>query len=957
VTDYWGERVEFGLLGPLLVSEAGTDRPVPGAKQRVLLAVLLASAGRVVPVDRIVELVWDGDPPAKARASLHNHVLGLRRALGEAAGQRIQTRAPGYLIDVLPGELDLARFTERYELGRAALAAGHHDRAADLLREALAIWRGEPLVDVPGEFARREAEHLVELRTEVLQSRIDADLVCGAHDRLVPELSRLVTEYPLRERFHAQLMLALYRANRQAEALAAYDRARQSLAAELGVDPGPELRDLHRRILRADPDLLSGPPTPGPPADVDLDTPPPVSAAPVPAALPTDLVDFTGRDEAVRHLCELLTSGVDGDRVGVVSVSAVAGVGGVGKTTLAVHTAHQVRDRFPDGQLYVSLHGSSATPVDPADVLGRFLRDLGVAADAVPADTDERATRYRSVLAGKRVLIVLDDAAGAEQVRPLIPGDRGTCVLVTSRARLTGLAGAYHLHLDVLSDEDAAELFAQIVGPERMAAEPEATADVLAACAGLPLAIRIAASRLASRPQWTIRMLADRLADERDRLGELVAGDLAVRASFQLSYANLETRPEQRRLAPARVFRLLGVVGGPDIGLPAAAALVGRPAADVERALELLVDLHLLGTPSLGRYQFHDLVRVFAAERAQAEEPDTRQAIRRLVVWYLHTAAAAATVLSPLLALPETDLPEPATPPLAFADRDQAVAWFDAELANLVAAVELAARHGMHELAWPLPLVMRGYLYLRKPWQSWISSISTAAASARAIGNDIAEYSTVSNMGIAFSFWQGPDKGIVHQERALQIARRMGRADKECTTLSNLAVCHSELGEHEKALECGRSAIAIARKVGNREAEAVSLNNVGETSRYLGRFDESLSYLLAALAIERELGDNFNAGSTLDGIAHTYLDSHRYSEARDYAEQAVALRTELDDRWGIAESLDRLATALHGLGQPDEAVRHWQRALSIYETLGGAQAAGIRARLDRCATECPHPVA
>jgi DNA-binding SARP family transcriptional activator len=931
--------VEFGLLGPLLVTGAGTDQPSLSAKQRVLFAVLLLRAGRIVPMDELIDLMWDGDPPARARASLHNHVLALRRALGHAVGARIHTRTPGYVIEVQPGELDLARFTEQREQGQAALDAGDYDRAAALLRAALAQWRGEPLVDVPSEALHREAAHLAQLRTETLQSRIDADLHRGQHDRLITELSRLVTEHPLRERLHAQLMLAQYRAGRQAEALNTYEQARRVLAAELGVDPGAALRELHERILRADPSLLLVPPTEAAPRP---------RLAPPPAALPADLADFTGRDDVVRHLRDLLTSTIDGDQVGVVSVSAVAGAGGIGKTALAVHAAHQVRQRFPDGQLYVDLRGASTAPVDPADALGRLLRDLGTAADAVPADIDERAARYRSALAGKRMLVVLDDAAGAEQVRPLIPGDRGCCVLVTSRPLLTDLAGAHHLSLDVLSEQDAAELFAQIVGRARAAAEPAATAQVLAACGGLPLAIRIAGSRLASRPQWTIQHLADRLADEHGRLSELAAGDVAVRACFQLSYTNLETRPDHKRLEPARAFRLLGMIGGPDISLPAAAALIGRPADDAERALELLVDMHLLGTPVPGRYKFHDLIRMVAAERAEDEETEQQRtaAAHRLLNWYLHTAYAAGRVIAPLVHAPPLDQPEPAIPPLAFADRDHAVTWCDTEAANLALAIRMAADLGLHELVVLLASSQRGFFYLRKPLHDWITAMRLGVASAKALGDRLSEFRMTSNQGIALQNARRYTEAIEQLGQALQISRELGLAAPECATLANLATCYSELGQYGVAIYHQSRSLAMAKELGNRNYMAVNLNNLGEHYRSVDELDESLSYLQQALAIKRELRDDYTMSSTLDGIARTYLAMHRYAEASDHAQQAIALRTEMDDKWGLAESLDRLATALQGLGRPTEARAHWQRAMAIYDELGATQADEIRARLD-----------
>lgn len=551
------------------------------------------------------------------------------------------------------------------------------------------------------------------------------------------------------------------------------------------------------------------------------------------------------------------------------------------------------------------------------------------------------------MLAGKRVLIVLDDAAGADQVRPLIPGDRGCCVLITSRALLTGLAGAHHIGLDVLSADDSTRLFAQMVGEARAAAEPEATADVLAACAGLPLAIRIAGSRLASRPQWTIRHLADRLADEHSRLAELAIGDVAVRASFQLSYANLETRPEHKRLEPARAFRLLGLVSGPDIGLPAAAALIERPTTDAENALELLVDTHLLGTSVPGRYQFHDLIRIVAAERAVEEETERQRvaALRRLLTWYLHTVHGAAPLISPLLASPPLDHPNPAVPPLAFADRDAAVSWCDTELANLVAAAHTAAGIGLHDVVVDLATALRAYFYLRKPRHDWVATLRLGVESAQALGDPDGEFRMASNLGIAYYQIQRSAEAIDTLQEVLRMAGELGYAERESATLGNLATCYSVLGRYDEAVDHQQRALVIARRLGNRDHESVHVNNLGEHYRGLGQLEKSLSHLQEALTIKQELGDDYTTGSTLDGLAVTYLAMARYEEAADHAQRAVTLRTTLDDRWGMAESQDRLATALDALGRHAEARHHWQAALAGYEALGSTEATRIRAHL------------
>jgi DNA-binding SARP family transcriptional activator len=588
--------VEFGVLGPLQVD--GGNAPLAG-KQRVVLATLLLRANRVVPVDALIDAVWDDAPPASARTTLQGHVKRLRQDADVQVAGRVVTRPPGYLITVADGELDLDRFTGLCDRARPLADQGDWRGASGLFGEALALWRGEPLADVPSAVLERsEAPRLAELRMRAVESRVEMDLRLGRHAGLVAELRRLVSAEPLREGLHGQLMLALYRCGRQAEALQVFRAIDRRLRGELGIAPGPELSRLHQRILTADPSLAEGvtPVVGQVAADAVTLTADPAAVAPpvVPAQLPADTVDFTGRDEQVAMLCGLLATPPDRARPGAVVISAVAGMGGIGKTALAVHAAHRLRYRFPDGQLYVSLRGATS-PLPPSEVVARFLRDLGDRDAAIPAGEEERAARYRSVLAGRKVLVVLDDARDAAQVRPLLPGSAGCAVIVTSRNMLPDLPGAAPLGLGVLGPDEALALFSAIIGAARAAAEPDATARVLACCAGLPLAIRVAGGRLASRPAWTVAQLAARLADKRDRLAELAVGDLAVRASFAVSYAALTSggAPDAVRAGPpgadpARLFRLLGLPDMAELPLPAIAALAGQPAAPVAVALETL---------------------------------------------------------------------------------------------------------------------------------------------------------------------------------------------------------------------------------------------------------------------------------------------------------------------------------------------------------------------------------
>src|SRR5215471_14883940 len=687
----WGEVlvVDFGLLGPLLVRDGARPVVVSAPRQRVLLAVLLLSAGRVVSAEALAEVLWDGRPPAGARGALHSGVQRLRSALGPAGPELIVTRPPGYVIELEGGEFDVRRFGVLAARGRAAAGAGQWAQAAGLLREALGLWRGEALADIPSQVLReREGPALEDERLQVLAERIDADLRLGRAGEVVAELRQLVVAYPLREHFHAQLMLGLYRAGRQGDALAAFQDVRRVLSGELGVDPGPELQGLHQRILAADPGLLlaadgqpldpaaagygqratgainaqadpasSGSGQAGPagggPGQADPAGGPGQEAGAepvVPRQLPLAARHFAGRVEALKLLAGLIAeaSGADGGNRAVV-ISAIEGTAGIGKTTLAVHFAHQVAERFGDGQLYVNLRGfdPAGPPVDPGEAIRMFLAALGTPPGKIPAGLDAQAGLYRSLLAGKRMLVLLDNARDVDQVRPLLPASPGCLVLVTSRSQLTSLVaaeGAYPLILDVLTDAEAQELLGRRLGPERIAAEAVAAQELVVLCARLPLALSITAARAASAPGLPLAALAADLRDAGGRLDALDAGHGAanVRAVFSWSYQQLDA-------SAARVFRLLGLHLGPDIGIPAAASMTGLPRRQTRAALAGLARAHLLAEPAPGRYAFHDLLRAYAAERAHSDdsEDDRRAATHRMLDHYLHTAYPAAMLVFP----------------------------------------------------------------------------------------------------------------------------------------------------------------------------------------------------------------------------------------------------------------------------------------------------------------------
>ncbi|MFF3441209.1 BTAD domain-containing putative transcriptional regulator [Streptosporangium sp. NPDC002721] len=615
--------MDFKVLGPIEVRTAnGQPIALGRRKQRVLLAALLLNAGKAIPTHRMLDWLWGEQAPANAESNLYTYISALRRALGSPS--RIEAGSNGYVLRVAPGEIDVRLFEELASQGRLMLSEGRNDVALERCTRALGLWRAESVLEglpLP-EPLRGEAARLERLRTTVVDASLEARLALGQHGEVLPDLEALTRRDPLNERLRAQLMLALYRSGRRADALSVYQRARELLAAELGVDPGPDLIRMHQQILVDDSALAAPSPS--------------VIARRVfpPAELPIDSAAFTGRAAEVSRLRTVLVSAAPGQLV----VSAVAGAAGIGKSAFAVHVAHQIADRFPDGQLYVNLHGSTPNvkPLHPAEVLARLLRSLGGDDAAVPTEVDEAAARFRSLTDGRRLLFLFDNARDAAQVRPLLPASPTCCVLITSRRMLTSLDAAAHLRLDVMAEEEMTTLLSRLIGDERVAADPWAARAIVRLCGGLPLAIRIAAARLIARPGLSLRGLAARLAVEDHRLSELQADDRAVRACFMVSYRSLD--PEH-----SRMFRLLSLLGGSDISVAVAAALADRPEERTADLLDHLADVQLLEVRDVDRYRMHDLLCLFARERTRLEETEEEQvrAVRRA----LHSSFVIACTL------------------------------------------------------------------------------------------------------------------------------------------------------------------------------------------------------------------------------------------------------------------------------------------------------------------------
>ncbi|HEY3880046.1 MAG TPA: BTAD domain-containing putative transcriptional regulator [Trebonia sp.] len=652
-----------------------------------------------------------------------------------------------------------------------------------------------------------------------------------------------------------------------------------------------------------------------------------------PAQLPADIGDFTGRGAHVESLSALLIAGNAASNPGAVRIAVVNGAGGLGKTTLAVHAAHQVSAQFPDGQLYVDLLGASSLASPPGEVLARFLRDLGIEGDKIPARDEERAALYRTALTGRRMLILLDNAKDAAQVRPLLPGSSSCAVLVTTRSRMSALASTRFLDLNVLEDTEALALFTRIVGEERAAAEPDATAEVLVACAGLPLAIRICAARLAARRQWRIAALAERLRDQHRRLDELKTGDLAVRASFRVSYDSLQAGPDG--VDPRRAFRLLGLWEGSSISLAAAAALIGESGQDTADALETLVDGNLLESPDLDWYRFHDLLRVYATERAQAEEPPAARAdaVRRLLRWYLDTAEAVANTVSPRRYQVPREAAADGRSPGLFGGLEDALAWYDGEHANVVAATRQAAAAGLDEIAWRLPPTLFPVFNRRSNWVDCVTAHRIAAERAGAAGERLGEAWALNQLGFALAKLRDRE-AFAHLEQALALRQELGDTQGEVQTSLSLGEAYLNLdGPGTAALAAMRGAVNLLRPTGPSPLLAAAVNNLGEVHYGLGDLESAAECYAESCDIYRETG-GYGLGHALHNLGRVYLALHRVDDARLCLKEAVSAHRESGDLVGEAVAVKHLGYVHAATGDVAAARAAWASALAIFEQFG-----------------------
>ncbi|GAA1368115.1 AfsR/SARP family transcriptional regulator [Catellatospora chokoriensis] len=935
--------IVFRLLGPLALGSADQATGVTVPKIRCMLAVLLLDADQVVSLDRLTDELWGDDPPRSAVANLRSYALALRRALA-ATGidpERLVTTPGGYRLRVAPGECDLEVWASHAEAGVAALTAGRHHEAARQLDQALSCWRGPALDGIPvGPALAARATALDELRTAHTEDLFEARLGSGGGITLVTPLREHIAAHPTRERAYGQLMRVLYAAGDTATALTVYQQARDALADGLGLEPGPQLRETQRAVLRRDPSLAPAVPTP----------------QITPQQLPPDVTVLVGRRRELARLHD-----------GTAPVRNVHGPGGVGKSTLAIRLAHQLRDRYPDGQLYLDLQGSNPrlTPLDPVDVLGRFVRALGVPYGHLPQEPAEMASLYRTLLAERRMLILLDNAVDAAQVRPLLPGVGGNLVLVTSRRALTALDGAARLALDVLPEADAAELLDRIAG-SALRADGDGALALARLCGRLPLALRIAAARLAARPDWSAADLVERLVDERSRLDELHSDDMAVRSCFHASYRVLDP-------VAARAFRMAGLARVPQLSVAALGALLDAPASVAASALDRLVEARLVETEPRG-FRLHDLLRLYAAEQSAAlDGPDGRSAaLRRLLVYYANATRRAVGVLMgyerplhPTLHAP------PGEPPITFETAEQARSWLDAELLCAVAAAEQADEAGDDGRRYPAQLIRVSNPYLAHRYGHAVPQLAETALRLRLPEDHASEAITNSSRGQYLARAGRYDEAHTVLIRALELWQQIGDPDGIATICNGLGSRANFMGDGAEALRYYQLSLDALRELGNRDLQQLVLNNMSEVhcselrctegiacvreSLWLNHTGSRSLFLqisaLTPLAIlQSQLGDVRSAlrsyrralevAERLDDMRYvvklllcrseTYLRARRADLAAADAERAAHLTRRLSDNYWqacVQRQLGRIGAAT---GDPARAARHRAEAAALF---------------------------
>jgi DNA-binding SARP family transcriptional activator/tetratricopeptide (TPR) repeat protein len=915
--------MRFEVLGPLrvLTADVGEPTAVSATRLRAVLAVLLWHANQPVPVDELSEMVWDGAPPAGAAGAMRSLIRRLRLVLGPQAGARIVTRAPGYLIALADDELDASWFIALGQDIGAATRAGNWATASATADQAMALWRGPALLDVPSQSLRDAwLPQLDQHHLQVLQWHAEAELQLGHHERLIPQLRDLSTRHPLNEHFHAQLMTALARSGRQAEALDAYRDARRALVDDLGIEPGPTLRAVHQRILSGQ----NEPNKPNEPAESSR----PPAATTVPRQLPAASGHFTGRHGELDRLAALAQGA--GAHLGTVVISAIDGMAGIGKTTLAIHAAHRLAEQFPDGQLFLDLHGyTQGHPPRTADeALAWLLRALGVPPERIPSDGDQAAAVYRQRLADTRTLIILDNAATEAQVRPLLPGGGSCLVLITSRKRLKALDDAHLVSLDLLAPPDAVALLRAVAGPDRIPADDPLADEVAELCGYLPLALRIAASLLRHRPAWGLEHLAGQLRDQHRRVSVLSDGERELPAVFDLSYTSLD---EQHR----RLWRRLGLIPGPDLDAYAAAALVRVDPACAAELLENLVDHNLLSAYAPGRYRLHDLLRAHARTLAATDPaPESEAAVDRLLHYYAHTAQRASVPIT-RHSRPAPDDPAPTHSPV-LSGPNSAHTWLRAEYANLEAAFTHSHTHahGLDEHTIALAAGLAGILLTDGPFTRALEIHQTAAETADRLGHFAAHATALTDLGRA-RFQTGDFAGAEEMyTQALKTCCSLGRRLGEANALTGLGCVWVMTGEYSGADDAHTRALELYRALGNRLGEASALNDLGRLRYMTGDYPDAGEAYAQALELYQALGHRLGEAGALTSLGQVRFQTGDHAGAGDAYARALDLYRVLGHRIGEASALNDLGHVRFQAGDLAGAGAAHTRALELYGALG-----------------------
>lgn len=919
------------MLGPLEVRDQGKLVDLGPPRIRVMCAILLVRPGDLVAIDRFVDELWPEHPPQDARALVRSYVSRLRRALrsGASGEGRLVTRKPGYLLRVEDQELDLQRFERLVADARVAHQAGEPHTAVDLFRQAHGLWRGEPFADVPR--TASVAAAVTWLTEQQLASReewFDAALTAGQTVDVVNELTEFAAAHPLRERPAGQLMVALYRSGRQAEALEQYQRIQRVLAEEVGVDPGVELRRLHQRILNADSALT----LPTTPARLAWEG----NAARTPRQLPRKLPMFVGRDRELADLVAL----IEDDTAGPEPVIVLHGAPGVGKSALAVHAAHLSAARFPDGQVHVNLRGATPAvkPLSAAEGLRQLLRSLGTGGPDVPADVDEAAALLRTVVAGRRVLFVLDNAATTAQVRPLLPG---CTVLVTSRTRLAALEGAAHLPVGPLSPAAAYAMLDGLVSDVRPAAEPAATRQLAELCGHLPLGLHIAAARLNARSSWAVRDLVHRLADERDRLAELAAGDIALRSSLAVSHTALQDSDNPTDRRAARALCLLGLLPVTVVDLDLAAAVLDVPPSEADQIIERLLDAHLVTETVPSRFHMHDLTRLFARDLGADGIPreEQRAVLTRLLSHYLATIGRANTLVYPHRT--HHPVPEVMTPPKPLDSREEALRWLDEQQRNMITVVQQAWLGPVEHVRLGIGLALTLHWHLlsgANDMQDTISLQQEVIKAAEHLGDRCSQAYAHGNLAGNLRHVGQLERACAHSSAELTICREIGDRFGEQRALGNLGHTYLARRRPDQAIEFLQQQLTLAREIDAPIGQAFALVNLGKAHHQLGRSADAINMIETALDWYEKSGDHYRQCDAHEILARIHLDLGQYDHAIELMTRGVDHAAQIAYRFGEIWALTILAQA-HRLSGDTEKARHYaKRAVMASSNLHGTQA-------------------